>query len=242
MPALLLGGFAYLLSNAVSLGCLLFLANLWLPTTVDQSPWPALPWPLAALMDVGLLVLFGLQHSVMARAGFKAQLHRIVPPHLERSIYVIVSSLGLAVLIVFWQPIPAILWQAESPLPAHLLWALYAGGWLLVAASTYMINHYELFGLAQIWRHVRGLPAPADDFRTPGLYRYVRHPLYLGWLVVFWATPVMSAGHLLFAAGMSAYILIGMAYEERDLLRSFGAAYRDYRARVPALIPGLKLR
>jgi methanethiol S-methyltransferase len=242
MPALLIAGSAYLLFNAVSLGCLLFLADLWLPQTIDRSIWPLLPWPHAAAIDIGLLVLFGLQHSVMARAGFKARLHRILPPHLERTAYVIASSLALGLLIVAWQPIPAIVWQVRSPVSADLLWAVYAAGWLLVVAATYMINHYELFGLAQVWRKFRGLPAPADDFRTPYLYRYVRHPLYLGWLLVFWATPSMSAGHLLFAAGMSLYILIGMMHEERDLLRLFGAAYRDYRARVPALIPGLKLR
>lgn len=241
MPALLIAAVAYLVINAVSLACFLFLADLWLPQTINRGIWPPLPWLPAAAADIALLVLFGLQHSVMARAGFKAWLQRYLPPHLERTAYVIASSLALGLLIAAWQPIPAVIWQAESSL-ATLLWGIYAGGWLLVVASTYMINHYELFGLAQVWRQFRRLPAPADDFRTPYLYRYVRHPLYLGWLLVFWATPSMSAGHLLFALGMSLYILIGMMHEERDLLRQFGEAYRDYRARVPALIPGLKLR
>lgn len=242
MPALLLSGFAYLLINAVSAACFLFLADLWLPQTIDRGIWPAMPWLPAAVIDTGLLVLFGLQHSVMARSGFKAWLHRLLPPHLERTVYVLASSLALGLLIVFWQPIPVLVWQFDSWPGADLLWALYAAGWLLVVASTYMIDHFELFGLRQVWRRIRGLPEPGEFLRMPGMYRFVRHPLYLGWLTVFWATPAMSAGHLLFAAGMSAYILIGMAYEERDLLRSFGAAYRDYRARVPALIPGLKLR
>ena len=242
MPALLFAGFAYLLFNAASIACLLFLANLWLPFGIDRSVWPALPWPAAAATDLALITLFGLQHSVMARSSWKQRLHRIVPAHLERLVYVTASSLALLLLVVLWQPIPLLLWRVESEMAVAALWASYAAGWLLVIAATYMINHYELFGLAQVWRHIRGLPAPAEEFRTPYLYRYVRHPLYLGFLLAFWATPQMSAGHLLFAAGMTAYILIGMAHEERDLLRIFGEAYRDYRARVPALIPGLKLR
>lgn len=242
MPALLFSGLAYLMFIAVSLGCVFFLGNLWLPHSIDRGLWPALPWLPAAAIDAGLLVLFGLQHSVMARAGWKARLHRLVPPHLERSVYVVASSLALGLLIGLWQPIPAMVWQAQSPLAATLLWAVYAGGWLLVVASTWMIDHYELFGLAQVWRRWRGLAAPAEDFRTPYLYRYIRHPLYFGFLLAFWATPQMSAGHLLFAIGMTAYIVIGMLHEERDLMRLFGDAYRDYRARVPALIPGLKLR
>lgn len=242
MSALLFAGFAYLLFNAVSIALLLFLANLWLPFGIDRSIWPVLSWPAAAAVNVALIVLFGLQHSVMARSGWKQRLHRIVPAHLERLVYVTASSIALALLIALWQPIPVLLWRAESELAVVAFWTLYAAGWLLVIAATYMINHYELFGLAQVWRKFRGLPAARDDFRTPYLYRYVRHPLYLGWLLVFWATPSMSAGHLLFAAGMSIYILIGMAHEERDLRRVFGEAYRDYRARVPALIPGLKLR
>lgn len=242
MPVLLLGGLAYLMMGAVSLACALLLADLWLPQTIDRGIWPSLAWPAAAAIDAALLAQFGLQHSVMARAGFKAWLHRMVPPPLERAVYVIASSLALGLLLGVWQPIPAMIWHVHSPPGAELLWAVYGAGWLLVLASTWMIDHYELFGLAQVWRSFRGLPAPPEDFRTPYLYRYVRHPLYLGWLLVFWATPAMSAGHLLFAAGMSVYILIGLAHEERDLLRLFGDAYRSYRARVPALIPGLKLR
>lgn len=242
MPALLLAGFAYMLFNVVSLGCFLFLANLWLPHGIDRGLWPALPWPVAAAIDLGLIVLFGLQHSVMARSGWKQRLHRYVPAHLERVVYVIASSVALAIVIGFWQPIPASVWHVASGNAAVALWALYGAGWLLVVAATYMINHYELFGLAQVWRRYRNLPEPADHFRTPYLYRYVRHPLYLGFLLAFWATPQMSAGHLLFALGMTGYVLIGMLHEERDLLRVFGDAYRDYRARVPAIIPGLHLR
>lgn len=242
MPALLFAGFAYLSSNAASLACMLFLAGPWLPFGIDRSIWPPLPWPAAAAIDLALIVLFGLQHSVMARSGWKQRLARFLPQHVERSVYVLASSIALGLLMLLWQPIAMPLWHAASDLAVAALWALYGAGWLLVLAATYMINHYELFGLAQVWRKFRNLPTPSDDFRTPYLYRYMRHPLYLGWLLVFWSTPQMSAGHLLFAVGMTAYILIGMAHEERDLLRIFGDAYRDYRARVPALIPGLKLR
>ena len=242
MAGLLFAGFAYLCFNIVSAVLALFLAGLWLPITVDASIlWPPQsPW-LAGAIDLGLIALFGLQHSVMARQGFKRWLGAVVPPHLLRAVYVLVTCLPLALLVICWQPLPATIWRSTDPFVITLLWILYGTGWLLVVASTHMIDHFELFGVTQPFRHWRGKPAPLDDFRTPYLYRHVRHPLYFSMLIAFWATPQMSLGHLLFAGGMSAYILVGIAFEERDLVAAFGDRYRAYRARVPALIPGIRL-
>lgn len=246
MRGLLFAGLAYTAANVVLVATAAFLTGLdWLPHTVDRSLWPGAELPLALLIDAGLILLFGLQHSVMARRGFKQGLARLVPPHLERSVYLLASCIALGLLLVFWQPIPGVVWQVAQQPYAALLWALFAAGWLLATASTYMIDHYELFGLTQAWRHHRAsrgyiIPAATDEFRTPSLYRVVRHPLYLGLLTGFWATPRMTAGHLLLATGMTLYVLVGVAFEERDLIARFGERYRDYRRRVPALIPGLK--
>lgn len=246
MIGLLFAGLAYAVANVVLVATAAFLTGLdWLPQSVDRSLWPDAALPVALLIDAGLILLFGLQHSVMARRGFKQSLTRMVPPYLERSVYLLASCAALGLLLVFWQPVPGVVWQVERQPYAALLWALFAAGWLLATASTYMIDHYELFGLTQAWRHHRAsrgyiLPAATDDFRTPSLYRMVRHPLYLGLLTGFWATPLMTAGHLLLAAGMTLYVVVGIAFEERDLIARFGERYRDYRRRVPALIPGLK--
>lgn len=239
--------FAYLCFNLVAGALALFLtglpqiAGLALPITVDASIWPPLsPW-LAGAIDLGLIALFGLQHSVMARPRFKRWLTRFVPPHLERAVYVLATCPVLLAVMLFWQPLPGTIWRSDDSLVAPLLWALYGAGWLLLVAATWMLDHFELFGLAQAWRHWRGKPAPADGFRMVYAYRYVRHPIYTGWLIIFWATPQMSVSHLLFAIGMSAYILVGIVCEERDLIAAFGERYRDYRSRVPALIPGFKV-
>ena len=239
MPGLLFAGFAYLCFIAVATVLALFIADLGLPPSIDRSLWAPLPALPAAAIDLALIALFGLQHSVMARQGVKQRLAAIVPAHLQRAVYVLATCLVLALLVIAWQPLPGVVWQAGG-VAAAALWLLYGLGWLVVLASTYMIDHLELFGLAQAVRHWQRRAAPADDFRTPYLYRYVRHPLYFGLLVVFWATPAMTLGHLLFAAGMTAYILIGVVYEERDLVAQFGQRYRAYSARVPALIPGLR--
>ncbi|MEK9970082.1 MAG: isoprenylcysteine carboxylmethyltransferase family protein [Ferrovibrio sp.] len=241
MGGLLFAGFAYLCFNLVSVALALFLAGLWLPFTVDASIWPSLsPWHAGAI-DLGLIALFGLQHSVMARQGFKRRLGAVVPAYLERAVYVFVTCLPLALLVLCWQPLPATIWHSTDDFVVTLLWVLYGIGWLMVVASTHMIDHFELFGLAQPLRHWRGRAAPVNEFRTPYLYRHMRHPLYFSMLIAFWATPQMSLGHLLFAAGMTAYILVGIAFEERDLVATFGERYRAYRARVPALIPGIRI-
>ena len=200
----------------------------------------ALPLPQALLIDLGLLTLFGVQHSVMARASFKRWWTRIVPRPIERSTYVLLSSLAMLLLFWQWRPLPGALWNIEQPLGQWLLWGLCGLGWLLVLASTFLIDHLDLTGLRQVYLHLRGRTPGRPAFRTPALYRLVRHPLMLGFLIAFWATPRMTYGHLLFALGMTIYILIGLSYEERDLLRTFGAAYQAYRRRVPMIIPYIR--
>jgi protein-S-isoprenylcysteine O-methyltransferase Ste14 len=245
MTGLISAGMAYAVANVTLISTALFLTGLLPSLSVDRGLWPApLGWPAAAAVDIALVLLFGLQHSVMARAGFKAWLTRLVPPHLERSVYLLATCIALGLLLALWQPIAPVLWQVAAPLASGLLWALFAVGWLLVVASTFMIDHFALFGLTQAWRQYRAArghinPELRDEFRTPLMYRLVRHPLYLGVVIGFWATPLMTAGHLLLAAGMTLYIFVGIAYEERDLMVRFGERYRDYRRRVPALIPWL---
>jgi len=232
-----IGVVAYLLFFLTFLHLIAFVGGFIMPKTVDVGPGG--PTGLAILVDLALVALFGLQHSVMARPGFKARWTRIVPEPLERSAYVVAASLALIVLMIFWRPIPGVVWSVETPWAADLLWALFAIGWLLVLLSTFLINHFELFGLHQLWRHARGQPAPPPSLREPLFYRWVRHPLYLGFIFAFWAIPVMTAGHLLLAIGFTVYILIAIRYEERDLIAAIGAPYADYRRRVGMLIPGV---
>ena len=218
-----------------------FAGNLpgW-PLTVDRGPQS--PLGTALLIDLALVALFGLQHSIMARPAFKVAWTRIVPAPIERSIYCLASALALGVMFYFWQPITSIVWDVTNPAGRIALWSLFGLGWVLVFISTHLISHWELFGLAQPWRHMRGIEAPPPNFRTPGFYRAVRHPIYLGFLLAVWAIPTMTVGHLVLAAGLSVYILIGVRYEERDLITHFGAQYADYRTRVGMLIPGLGKR
>ncbi len=209
--------------------------------TVDNPP-SALPLGGALIINLALILLFGVQHSVMARQGFKRIWTKIVPPHLERSFYVLLASLALVVLFRFWVPIDTLVWEARNPLLASLLTLLFWVGGLTVLVSTFLINHFELFGLQQTWLHLRGQQSEPPAFRTPLLYKWVRHPLYLGFFLAFWATPQMSAGHLLLAAGMSAYMLIAIRHEERDLVAFHGRDYEDYRGRVGMLLPRFKRR
>lgn len=227
---------AYLIFFATFLYLISFVADLpFLARTVDRGPAAALPTALA--IDLGLILLFGLQHSVMARQGFKAWWTRTVPEPVERSVYVLAASLALIILMALWRPIPGDVWRVEQPLLAGLLWALFAAGWLIVLVSTFLINHFELFGLAQVFCHWRGLAAEPPRFRQPLFYRLVRHPLYSGFFIAFWATPAMTAGHLLLAAGLSAYMLVAIRYEERDMVAVFGRDYEAYRGRVGMLAP-----
>lgn len=212
-----------------------FVGDLGVPRSVSTGP--LLPWSAALAQDLALLLAFGLQHSVMARPGFKRAWTRTVPAALERSAYVLCTCLVLVLLFLGWRPLPAPVWAVAAGPARAALWAVFALGWALVLASSFHLSHAELFGLAQSWRGYRGLAHREPAFRTPGLYRLVRHPLMLGFLLAFWATPRMDAGHLLFAMAMSCYILVGTRFEERDLRRSLGDEYAAYCRRVPMLLP-----
>ena len=239
---LLFGVVAYLVFFATFLYLIGFVGNLAdLPRTVDRGGVPAELWQAVAI-NLGLIALFGLQHSIMARRGFKAAWGRIVPAPLERSSYVLFASLALILMFLFWQPIPATVWSIESDVGAGLMWGLFASGWLIVLVSTFLISHFELFGLQQVWGHARRAQASEPVFRQPFFYRMVRPPIYSGFFLAFWATPHMTVGHLLLAAGMSVYILIGIRYEERDLVSMFGSSYEEYRGRVGMLAPKLRRR
>lgn len=219
-----------------------FVGNLpWLPRTIDSGP----PGPLleAIVVNVALLGVFAVQHSVMARRSFKRWWTRIVPPPVERATFVLAATLALALLLWQWRPIATpMVWQLGEGLARSLVLAVFWAGWGVLLISTYLIDHFELFGLRQVWVQLRGRQMPAADFRTPGFYRHVRHPIYLGFVLGFWATPAMSAGHLLFAAACTGYILIGIWFEERDLIAQFGERYRAYRAQTGMLLPRLFAR
>ena len=234
---LLFGFLAYLVFFATFLYLVAFVGDFpEVPRAVDFGG-PTGSLPVAIVVDLALIALFGIQHSVMARAPFKAAWTRIVPEPIERSMYVLLASLCLIVMFAFWRPIPNILWAATTPLLAYALWGLFALGWLIVLLSTFLLNHFELFGLRQVWSHADGSEIPAPVFRTPLFYKRVRHPLYSGFVLAFWATPLMTVGHALLATGMTVYILIAIRHEERDLVGLFGTAYEDYRRRAGMLIP-----
>jgi protein-S-isoprenylcysteine O-methyltransferase Ste14 len=214
-----------------------FIGNFGVPKTMD-SPRDT-PLVTALLIDAGLLALFALQHSIMARPAFKRWWMRIVPESAERSTYVLFSSLALIALFAFWQPLGGMVWEVTSPVARAVLYGAYAFGWGLVLVSTFLINHFDLFGLRQVWLQLLGRPYTQLNFVTPAPYRLVRHPLYVGWLFAFWATPVMTVTHLFFAVATTAYILIAIQLEERDLVAAH-PEYEQYRQRVPMLIPFLK--
>lgn len=213
-----------------------FIGGFWVPTTLDGPPKS--PFAIALVINLLLILLFGLQHSVMARPGFKKWWTRIIPLPIERSTYVFATNLALLLMFVFWQPLGGVIWDVQAPAGRALLWALFAFGWLTVLITTFLINHFDLFGLRQVWLYFLGKPYTQLAFVTPGPYRMVRHPLYVGWLFAFWATPTMTVSHLVFAAGLTLYILVAIRFEERDLVQ-YHADYADYRRRVPMLIPRL---
>ena len=216
-----------------------FFASFGVPKGIDQRTYAAvLP---AAAIDLLLLLLFAVQHTVMARPWFKRRWTRIVPGPAERTTFVLAASLALALLFWLWQPIGGTIWNLPGP-EAYALWVVYAAGWALAVSSTFLISHSDLFGLRQAWLHARRVRYSPPPFTDRGLYKLLRHPLMAGFVVIFWAAPVMTAGHLLFAATATGYILAGITFEEHDLIRSLGGTYAAYRARVPALIPRPSLR
>jgi protein-S-isoprenylcysteine O-methyltransferase Ste14 len=212
-----------------------FVGNVAVPHSIDRGA--AAPVGQAVVLDALLLGLFAVQHSVMARPAFKRWWTRFVPECIERSTYVVLASGALFVLYWQWRPMPAVIWHIASPVARLALWSLFWLGWATVVAATFMINHFELFGLRQVYSAWRGNRPTNTGFRTTLLYRLVRHPLMLGFIVAFWATPTMTAGHLLFAIGTTAYILVAIQFEEHDLTAALGAQYRQYRREVPMLIP-----
>ncbi|MFY0989579.1 methanethiol S-methyltransferase [Halomonas sp. C05BenzN] len=232
---MLYAAMAYLLFWLCSAYLIGFTADSLVPRTMNRGPvgetGPAL------LVNAGLMLLFGVQHSLMARQGFKRWCRRWLPEPMERSTFVLASALMLGLLYWGWRPIPRILWQLEGGW-ALAVWALFGLGWGLVVYATFLISHGELLGVSQAYRHLCGRASRETGFRTPGLHRMVRHPLMLGLLLAFWATPHMTVGHLVFAAGMTLYILVGVHFEERSLVEAFGDRYRAYQASTPMLLPG----
>jgi protein-S-isoprenylcysteine O-methyltransferase Ste14 len=237
MPALIILVYAaavYLLFLAVLGYAVGFFAGFGVPKGIDQGPRAAVP--AAAAIDLLLLLLFAVQHTVMARPWFKRRWTRIVPGPAERTTFVLAASLVLALLFWLWRPIGGIIWDLPGP-AADTLRAVYAGGWAVAISSTFLVSHSDLFGLRQAWLHARRARYRPPPFTERGLYGRIRHPLMAGFVVVFWSAPAMTAGHLLFAATATGYILAGIAFEEHDLIQNLGGTYTAYRARVPALIP-----
>lgn len=234
---LLYAAVAYAIFLAVFLYLIAFTGNLpGVPLTVDRGPES--PLALALPVNLALIALFGLQHSVMARPAFKAGWTRLVPQPIERATFVMMTNLVLVLLFLGWHPMTAPVWTVESSAGAAILWGLFGLGWAIVLVSTFLINHFELFGLQQAWFAFRSRSDAEPVLHQPFFYRLVRHPLYAGFFLAFWATPAMTAGHLLLAVGMSAYMLTAIRLEERNLVDTFGADYLAYRETTPMLVPG----
>jgi protein-S-isoprenylcysteine O-methyltransferase Ste14 len=213
-----------------------FLGNFGVRKSIDGAPEG--PWQTALLIDLGLLLLFSVQHSVMARPGFKRLLTKVVPEAIERSTYVLASSLAMLLLFWQWRPLGGMVWNVEDVLGQVLLYGGYAFGWALLLSTTFVLNHFDLFGLRQVWRNLFDEPQSGLKFATPFLYRIVRHPLYIGWLCIFWSAPVMTVTHLFFALITTAYIFVAIRFEESDLMAKH-PEYAEYRRQVPMIVPGM---
>jgi protein-S-isoprenylcysteine O-methyltransferase Ste14 len=235
----LYGVASYAIFFATFLYAVGFIGNLWVPKAIDSPREVAMGT--ALLVNLGLLGLFAVQHSVMARPAFKRWWTRIVPEPAERSTYVLFSSVALIVLFWFWQPMGGVIWEAQSQAGIDTLYGLYAAGWALLLYCSFLIDHFDLFGLRQVWLQLVGKSCTPLNFKTPWLYRQVRHPLYIGWLMIVWATPTMTVAHLVFAVMSTAYILVGIQLEEHDLINAH-PEYADYKKRVPMLVPFTRKR
>lgn len=237
IAAFIYGVICYAIFFGTFLYAIGFVGNFIVPKSIDSTPaGPLVP---ALLVDALLLGVFAVQHSVMARPGFKRLWTRIVPKPVERSTFVLFASLALIALFAYWQPIGGVIWDVQNPVGQAVLYGLCALGWGLVLVATFLINHFDLFGLRQVWLYARGKEYRPLGFATPGLYKMVRHPLYIGFFFAFWATPTMTAAHLFFALMTTAYILIAIRFEEHDLVAEHGARYAEYRKQVPMLVPRL---
>jgi len=236
--AFLYGIVAYLAFAVSVVYAIGFVTDIVVPKTIDSGPVG--PLTESFIVNLALMSLFAVQHSVMARPQFKKWWTRFVPHVIERSTFVLLSSLALMLLFWQWRPIPDVVWEVSDVDVASFLLGFSLFGWVFVFVSTFLINHFELFGLYQVANNLAGKPMPQVRFRTPLLYNLVRHPIYLGFIIFFWATPVMTAGHLLFASVTTAYIFVGIALEERDLISLFGDEYRRYRKRVAMIVPFLR--
>jgi protein-S-isoprenylcysteine O-methyltransferase Ste14 len=240
--AFIYGSLSYILFFVVFLYAIGFVGDMVVPKTINSGADMTANWPTAVIINLILLTIFALQHSIMARPGFKKWWTKFIPWSIERSTYVLLSSLALILIYYFWQPLQSVIWHVDNPAGANILTALFWLGWLIVLASTFMISHFELFGLKQVYMNLKQKQLSPPEFKMPMLYQFVRHPIMLGFIIAFWATPHMTAGHLLFAAVTTAYILVALQFEERDLMKMFGERYREYRKKVPMVFPFTKFK
>ncbi len=232
------GTVCYLAFLGTILYAIAWVGGFLVPTAVDGVP--TVPLGKALAIDLALLSIFAIQHSVMARPAWKRWWTKIVPEELERSVYVLLSSLCLIAMFIFWQPLGGVIWEFESNAARITSYAGFVFGWVLVFSSTFLINHFDLFGLRQVWLYLRNRPYTPVPFVEPWPYKIVRHPLYVGFILAFWFTPRMTAAHLVFAIMTTVYIVVAIQLEERDLMAEHGASYENYRKRVPMLVPGTK--